>query len=142
MAVTIGYLGSHDSEVWLDDTLGSEGDFGGILTIDSETMGVLSGHGTKKFVVSRGDDGVPHAIGSTVTLSGVLEVTANSPAASAIQFKVSTVQAGYDYLIDATDAVMKATSNKVVLMKFTDSAGTVRYLEVSSGGTVTAGTAI
>lgn len=141
MAVTTAYLGTHDGEVWLDEALGTEGDLGGILTIDSETMTVVSGLGTERILVARGTDGATHDIGSTVTLSGVLEIDSSSAAATALTFKVSTAVGGYDQLIDATDAELVATSGRVTLAKFKDSDGTTRYLTVSSGGTVAAGTA-
>lgn len=142
MAVTTAYLGTHDGEVWLDSALGTEGDIGGILTIDSETMTVLSGHGTKRFAVARGDDGAAHAIGSTVTLTDQLKLKSDSPATAALTFKVSSEAAGYSYLFDAADAAMVATSNKVALARFKDSDGVTRYLEVSNGGTISAGTAL
>ena len=104
-------------------------------------MTVISGLGTERIAVARGADGATHDIGSTVTLSGVLELDSSSAAGTGLTFKASTVEAGYTQLIDATDATLVATSNRVTLAKFLDSDGTTRYLTVTSGGTIAAGTA-
>jgi len=69
MASLTVYLGTEDRDIWLDSTLGAVGNEG-ILTIESEDMAVISGAGSRHFIVDRGAKGTDkdaHAIGTTVT---------------------------------------------------------------------------
>jgi len=51
----------------LSVALGTAGDEASTLTVDSETMNVISGVGTRHFVVDRGASPAVHASGATVT---------------------------------------------------------------------------
>ena len=64
--------------VSLSAALGTPGTIGSTITVDSETMAVISGLGTREFVVNRGATPAVHAYGTAVTYTaGSLAVGAS-----------------------------------------------------------------
>ena len=53
--------------VSLSDPLGTPGDELSTITIDAETMTVISGIGSVNFTVDRGEEAIAHTVGATVT---------------------------------------------------------------------------
>jgi len=121
-------VGTDTTTADLDGPIGTIGDIGGTVAIDSETLTVVAGHGSRLLVVDRGSSPAAHAVGASVSYS--------SPTGSggvSVTDGTTTVNPATQLTFPSSGVVAGGAGEAVVHPQWTVEESTVQFVSKAPG---------